>query len=389
MEAHHQGRRSAVARQSGAKGVGGLAQHCEGAICGLLQTRIAVEGKPRLEHRRVKGGFFASKGQIGPADILEGGKRIGPAFVPGAVQALLEQLEAAACHIGEQRLTIAKVPVGRRRTDPGRARGIRECEAGRPFLGNQVERGADQRLAEIAVVVAATPGRRIASGPAHVRHSTTRRQQANGDSMNDDRKVTLYHSPNTRSSGALTLLEELGVPYELHVLNMKAGEQRQPQYLAVNPMGKVPALRHGDALVTEQVAIFLYLADLFPETRLAPPLGDPLRGPYLRWMVFYAACFEPAVVDRALKRESAPPAMCPYGDYDTMLETLAGQLAEGPYILGERFSAADVLWGTGLTWTTMWKLVPELPEIMAYVNRVGTRPSVAKVKAKDAELSVP
>ena len=207
--------------------------------------------------------------------------------------------------------------------------------------------------------------------------------------MSADRRIAFYHAPNTRSSGALILLEELGAPYDLHVLNMKAGEQRRAEYLAVNPMGKVPAIKHGDALVTEQVAIFLYLADLFPEAKLAPPLGDPLRGPYLRWLVYYAACFEPAVVDRALKRESAPPAMCPYGDYDTMLETLAGRLAEGPYILGEQFSAADVLWGTGLTWTTMWKLVPELPEIMAYVNRVGTRPSVAKVKAKDAELSVP
>jgi glutathione S-transferase len=93
--------------------------------------------------------------------------------------------------------------------------------------------------------------------------------------MNGNRKVTLYHSPNTRSSGSLTLLEELGAPYELHVLNMKAGEQRQPAYLAINPMGKVPALRHGDALITEQVAIFLYLADLFPEVGLAPPIGDP------------------------------------------------------------------------------------------------------------------
>ena len=205
--------------------------------------------------------------------------------------------------------------------------------------------------------------------------------------MSGNRKVTLYHSPNTRSSGALILLEELGAPYELHVLDMKAGEQRQPGYLAVNPMGKVPALKHGDALVTEQVAIFLHLADLFPEAKLAPPVGDPLRGPYLRWMVFYAACFEPAVIDRATQRGPAPMAMSPYGDYDTMLSTLTGQLAKGPYILGERFSAADVLWGTALTWTTMFKLVPELPEIMDYVNRIGNRPSFAKVKAKDAELA--
>jgi glutathione S-transferase len=205
--------------------------------------------------------------------------------------------------------------------------------------------------------------------------------------MADDRRVILYHSPNTRSTGALILLEELGAPYDLHVLNMKAGEQRQPAYLAVNPMGKVPALKHGDAIVTEQVAVYLYLADLFPETGLAPPIGDPLRGPYLRWMVFYAACFEPAVVDRAAKHDPAPATMSPYGDYDTMLGTLVGQLAKGPYLLGERFSAADVLWGTALGWTTMFKLVPELPEIMSYVQRIGARPAAARVRAKDAELA--
>ena len=208
---------------------------------------------------------------------------------------------------------------------------------------------------------------------------------ANGDDMADDRKVTLFHSPNTRSSGALTLLEELGAPYELRVLNMKAGEQRRPEYLAINPMGKVPALKHGDALVTEQVAILLYLADLFPEARLAPPLGDPLRGPYLRWMVFYAACFEPAVIDSATQRELAPQPMSPYGDFETMLRTLTDQLAKAPYLLGERFTAADVLWGGALTWTTMFKLVPELPVITAYIGRCGARPSVAMVKAKDAE----
>jgi len=112
-------------------------------------------------------------------------------------------------------------------------------------------------------------------------------------------------------------------------------------------MGKVPALKHGDALITEQVAIFLYLADLFPEAGLAPPIGDPLRGPYLRWMVFYAACFEPAVVDRSSQKDSAPLPMSPYGDFETMFKTLTGQLAKGPYLLGERFSAADVLWGWG------------------------------------------
>jgi glutathione S-transferase len=204
--------------------------------------------------------------------------------------------------------------------------------------------------------------------------------------MSVDRHITLYHSPHTRSSGILTLLEELGAPYDLHLLNMKAGEQRQPEYLRINPMGKVPAIRHGDALVTEQVAIFIYLADLFPEAKLAPALGEAMRGPYLRWLVYYAASFEPAVVDRAMKREPASPTMCPYGDYDTMLKTLVDRLREGPYILGDRVSAADVLWGGALTWTTAFKLVPELPEIAAYVERMGSRPAVARARAKDAEI---
>ena len=205
--------------------------------------------------------------------------------------------------------------------------------------------------------------------------------------MNSPRRVTLFHSPNTRSTGALILLEELGADYELHVLNMKAGEQRGAAYLAVNPMGKVPAVKHGDALVTEQVAVFLYLADLYPEAGLAPAVGDRLRGPYLRWMVFYGSCFEPALVDKAMKREPAPPGTAPYGDYDTMLKTLTDQLASGPYLLGDKFSAADVLWGTALTWTTMFKLVPELPVIAAYMARVNARPAVARARARDAELA--
>ncbi len=205
--------------------------------------------------------------------------------------------------------------------------------------------------------------------------------------MSADRRVTFFHSPNTRSAGTRILLEELGAPYELKIVNMKAGEQRQAPYLAVNPMGKVPAIKVGDALVTEQIAIGIYLADLFPEAGLAPGLTDPLRGPYLRWMVYYAACFEPAVIDRALKRDPAPLAMCPYGDYDTMLKTVVDQLERGPYLLGERFSVADVLWGTALTWMTSFKLVAELPVIMDYVARAQARPATIKVRELDAALA--
>lgn len=199
--------------------------------------------------------------------------------------------------------------------------------------------------------------------------------------------ITLYHAPNTRSSSTLLLLEELGAPYELKLLNFKAGEQRQPAYLAINPMGKVPAIEHNGAVVTEQVAILIYLADLFPEAGLAPALADPLRGPYLRWLVFYAACFEPAIVDKALNREPGRPATVPYGDFDTMLKTVAAQLAKGPWLLGERFTAADAIWGSGFWWTTNWKLVPELPEIKAYLERFMARPAFARARAKEAELA--
>src|SRR5499427_9744835 len=138
--------------------------------------------------------------------------------------------------------------------------------------------------------------------------------------------ITFFHSPNTRSSGARILLEELGAPYELHAVNMKAGEQRKPAYLAVNPMGKVPAILHRGALVTEQVAIFIYLADLFPQAGLTPALDDPRRGPYLRWIAYYGASFEPALIDRFMKRDPAPITQSPYADYDTMLGALETQL---------------------------------------------------------------
>jgi glutathione S-transferase len=200
-------------------------------------------------------------------------------------------------------------------------------------------------------------------------------------------KVTFFHAPQSRSGGTRALLEELGADYDLHALNFKTGEQRQPTYLAINPMGKVPAIRHGDALITEQPAVFMYLADLYPEAKLAPPIGDPLRGPYLRWLVFYGSCFEPALIDRSMKREAAASSTCPYGDFDTMLKTLTDQLEKGPYLLGDTFSAADVLWGSALNWTTMFKLVPELPVIRAYIDRVITRPAMQRAAEKDAELA--
>ena len=196
--------------------------------------------------------------------------------------------------------------------------------------------------------------------------------------------LTLYHAPQTRSTGTLVLVEELGADLRLVVLDMKAGEQRGAAFLAVNPMGKVPALLDGDALVTEQVAIFLFLADRFPARGLAPAIGDPLRGPYLRWMAFFGSAFEPACIDRALKREPGARGMSPYGDFDTTLKTVTDQLARGPWMLGERFTALDVLWGGALGWMTMFGIVERTPVIDAYVERVASRPASRKVQAEDA-----
>jgi glutathione S-transferase len=207
-----------------------------------------------------------------------------------------------------------------------------------------------------------------------------------GVAMATSKSITLFHSPQTRSTGALALLEELHAPYTLHALNMKAGQQRQAEYLAVNPMGKVPAVLHGQTLITEQVAIGIYLADLFPEAGITPAIDSDLRGSYLRWYVFYAACFEPALIDKALKREPGPVAMTPYGDLNTTLGTLITQLEKGPWLLGEKFTAPDVLWGTALTWMTGFGLVEPVAPIKAYIDRWNARPSVKKVAAIDAKL---
>src|SRR4051794_34310280 len=157
--------------------------------------------------------------------------------------------------------------------------------------------------------------------------------------------LTLYYSPWTRATGARILLEELGAPYELKLINRQSGQQRSPEFLKVNPLGKVPTIDHDGAIVTEQVAIFIYLADAFPERGLAPPIGDPLRGPYLRWLAFYGSSFEPALVDHHLKRDPGTRAMSPYGTYEDVIDLLGTQLAAGPHLLGGPIPGGDGAWG--------------------------------------------
>ncbi len=199
--------------------------------------------------------------------------------------------------------------------------------------------------------------------------------------------ITLHYMPHTRASGTRVILEALGAPYELHVMNMKAGENRQPDYLAINPLGKVPAITHRGRVVTEQIAIAIYLGDLFPEAGLTPAVDDLDRGPYLRWLAFYAACFEPALLDKMSENDPGPITRSVYGNYDLMIDTFKGALSNGPYILGERLSVADLLWGTALHWTMMFGAVPDLPVFAEYRDRVAALPYFSKVIAEDEKLA--
>lgn len=202
--------------------------------------------------------------------------------------------------------------------------------------------------------------------------------------MTDENTLHFFHAPNSRSAGALALLEELGADYDITLLNLRQGTQRAAEYKAVNPMGKVPAIRHLGELVTEQPAVYLYLADLYSQAGLAPPMGDPLRGPFLRWLVYYGSCFEPAILDRHQKREPAPPSSCPYGSYEDVAATVNAQLEKGPWILGERFTAADVLWGSALKWIVGFGLFEGTPAVKAYIERVAARPAIQRAAQRDA-----
>jgi glutathione S-transferase len=200
--------------------------------------------------------------------------------------------------------------------------------------------------------------------------------------------LTLYHISPSRSSTVLWMLEEIGEPYDLHVLDMKKGENREPAYLAINPMGKVPALRHGDAIVTEAAAVCCYLADAFPAAKLSVPIGDRRRGPYLKWLFFSPGVLEPAITDRAFKRVQDPPRTAlGYGDFDTAMDVMARAVSPGPYLLGNEFTAADLMIGSTLHWGTMFKLIPERKEFSDYCARFLDRPAFKRAAAKDAELS--
>ena len=199
--------------------------------------------------------------------------------------------------------------------------------------------------------------------------------------------LTLYHAAPSRSSVTLWMLEELGHPYDLKLINLQVGENLKPDYLAINPMGKVPALKHGDTIITELAAICTYLADEFPDAKLNVPVGTPRRGVYLKWLFFGPGCLEPAVIDRAAPRkEGARRAMLGYGDFDTTMNVMAKAVEKGPWLMGEQFTAADVVIGANIRWGMTFKMIPERKEFTDYAARIAARPAAQRAEAKDKEL---
>ena len=187
--------------------------------------------------------------------------------------------------------------------------------------------------------------------------------------------ITLYHAAPSRSSIVLWMLEELGEPYEVKLVKLSAGENLKPDFLAINPMGKVPTIKHGDTVITESAAICTFLADEYPKAKLNIPVGAPGRGTYLKWLFFGPSCIEPAMVQLATKIEMNPVS-AGWGDAQRVFDVLDAALTKGPWILGDAFSAADIAIGSGLNFAVrLFKMAPSRPSFERYIDRCAARPA--------------
>lgn len=193
--------------------------------------------------------------------------------------------------------------------------------------------------------------------------------------------IEFWTNPRSRGAIAHWMLEEVGAPYRPIVLDYGT-TMKAPDYLAINPMGKVPAIRHSGQVVTECAAICAYLAETFPDAGLLP--APDRRGAYFRWLFFGAGPLEAAVTNRALGVEvpAERRGMVGYGDFDLVVATLAGRLAEAPYLAGDRFTAADVYTGSQVIWGLQFGTLPDRPEFRAYVDRIKDRPARARAVLK-------
>jgi glutathione S-transferase len=200
--------------------------------------------------------------------------------------------------------------------------------------------------------------------------------------------IVFYHNPNSRGRIVHWMLEEVGAPYRVELLRFEKGQHKRPPYLAINPMGKVPAIVHRETVVTETAAICAYLADAFPQQGLAPALDDPARGTYLRWLFFGAGCLEPAIAERMFSLPSVERrGELGYGSYDDVVNVLEKKIASAPYILGDRFSAADVYIGGQIGRGMRTKDLEPRDSFRAYLGRLTERPAYKRFSAKSEELA--
>lgn len=198
--------------------------------------------------------------------------------------------------------------------------------------------------------------------------------------------ITLYHHPFSRAAGVLWTLEEIGEPYELVYVDIRAGAQKQGDVIAKNPMGKIPVLVDGDATVTEAAAIALYLADRYAYGRLAPRVDDPRRGAYLRWSLFPPSVIEPGAMAKMNKWEFRA-GQAGWGEFDAMLRTIDTALTPGPYVLGNDFTIADVIFGGSLRYMTMFKMIEPSPSVSAYIERLNARPALQRADARNQQIA--
>jgi len=198
--------------------------------------------------------------------------------------------------------------------------------------------------------------------------------------------IKLYWCPQTRASRILWMLEEMGEPFEIERVDLRKPETKSAEFLAASPMGKVPAIADGPVKISDSSAIALYLADRYPACGLAPAINDPQRGSYLYWMTFTPGVIEPAMAERFNNWE-VNRGSSGWGDFDLMMEVLEKGLEQGPWILGERFSAADILVGSSVYFMKLFGILPENRILEAYVERCLARPAYAKALAMDAEFA--
>ncbi len=201
-------------------------------------------------------------------------------------------------------------------------------------------------------------------------------------------ELTFYTHPMSRGRIVRWMLEEIGEPYRTELLDYGT-TMKAPAYLSINPMGKVPAIRHGDMVVTEAAAICAYLADAFPEARLAPPSGDRLRGPYYRWLFFAAGPLEAAASNNAMgfvvpqERER----MMGYGRFEHVMNALEAAVSRGEYLVGDRFTAADVYVGSHIGFGMQFGTIDERPAFGRYWQRLSARPAALRAKEIDDALT--